>query len=144
MKTRLLATMILLILPTTALYAVDAHHPDKQGQGQSMSSQQSGDMTMEKMQAHMQKMREQMDKIRATEDPDKRAELFDEHMKSMHEGMKMMRGMGGSMMMGSKQQGAPMNNNMAMRMNRMEQHMDMMQMMMDQMVQSQDAMKETP
>lgn len=139
MKKTLLTTAMLFILPTSALYAVDSHHPEKQEQGQLMSSQQSGDMMMENMQAHMQKMNQQMDEIRATEDPDKRAELIDEHMKSMHEGMNMMRGMDGNMMMGGKQQGAPMSDDMASRMNRMEQHMDMMQMMMDQVIQTQDA-----
>ena len=141
-KVLLTATAVLFVLPSSATYAVDEHHPGKQGQGQSMSSQQGGGMMMEKMQGHMKKMMQQMDEIHKTEDPDKREKLIDEHLKTMHEGMGMMRGMGGGMMMGGKKAG-PMGDDTMMRMNKMEQRMDMMQMMMDQMVQSQEAVEKT-
>jgi hypothetical protein len=145
-KTLLTTTALLISLPMTASYAVDAHQPDQQGQGQSMSGQQGSGMMMENMQANMKTMMQQMDEIRNTEDPDKRDKLIEEHMKSMQGNMEMMRGMGGGMMMGmmgGKQQGGQMGGDMTMRMDRMEQRMDMMQMMMDQMVQSQDAVEKT-
>lgn len=80
MKKTVLTTALLLMLPASTLYAVDAHHPQQQAQAQSLSSPQGGGMPMENMQAHMQKMRAQMEEIRKTEDPDKREQLIDEHM----------------------------------------------------------------
>jgi periplasmic protein CpxP/Spy len=134
MKNALLtAIALLIILPSPTSYAADVQRPGTQGQGQSMSRQQQGSMSMEKMQAKMQQMQQQMEAIRNTEDPDKRDKLIDEHMKSMQQGMDMMSGMGGGMM----------GDDTMMRMNSMEQRMDMMQMMMDQMVQSQGAIEDT-
>lgn len=145
-KTLLTTAMIVLAMPMTSSYAVDAHHPGKQAQGLSMPAQQGGGMMTEKMQAHMKKMMQQMDEIRDTGDPDKRDKLIEEHMKSMQEGMEMMRGMGGGMMMGAmggNQKDGQMGGDMPMRMDRMEQRVDMMQMMMDQMMQSQKEAENT-
>jgi len=135
-KVHLLTVAVLLAFPQPSLYAVDAHHPEKQAQGKSMPKAgqkgMSGGM-MESMPAHMKKMMQQMQKIHKTRDPDKRDLLLEEHMQTMHEGMEMMQGMGGGMMGGD----------MPGRMDMMEQRMDMMQMMMDQMMQSREQANET-
>jgi hypothetical protein len=75
-------------------YAAEDRQPDK---NPAASRPGMGTMGMEKRMAQMQ---EQMERIRKTADPKERQKLMQEHMQSMQEGMKMMRGMGGSMMMG--------------------------------------------
>jgi len=142
-RVRLLTVAILLAFPLPSLYAVDAHHPEKQAQGKSsqMAGQKgmSGGM-MGNMQTHMKKMMQQMQEIHEARDPDKRDQLTEEHMQSMQEGMKMMKGMGGGMMMSK---GKPMGDDMRTRMDMMEQRIEMIQMMMDQMMQSREQANET-
>jgi len=147
-KMHLLTVAILLAFPLPSLYAVDAHHPEKQAQGKSMpvagQKGMSGGM-MGNMQTHMKEMMQQMQELHKTRDPDKRDLLVEQHMQTMREGMKMMQDMGGGMMMGkgnmekNKQTGGDMKTRMDM----MEQRVEMMQMMMDQMMKSREQANET-
>lgn len=128
-----------LLSPVT--FGADEHHPDEAKKGAVASKPASkglaavagGDQAG--MQQGMKRMQDQMDRIRKTTDPKERQKLLDEHFQTMMENMKVMRGMGGSMMMGGDQKGGPMKGEAGGRAGSMEQRMEMMQMMMEHMMQ---------
>ncbi len=95
MKKSILASAILACtLFTPIVFAQQETKPANQ----SMSM----DKRMDQMQGSMEKMQQQMEKRRATTDAGERQKLMQDHMQTMQENMKAMRGLGGSMMMGSQ------------------------------------------
>lgn len=99
MRNRPLAVVVVsLCLSVPAAWAVDEHHPERQGAtGQPTASAGMDEKQMLKMQDSMLKMHDQMHRIQQAKDPRERARLRQEHMKLMHEHMGMMHGPGGMM-----------------------------------------------
>ena len=107
-----IAVILLALSLSGAVYADDAHHPEKGAAGKpatttpakSMTGQE-GDMSMGMMQEDMLKMHEQMHKIMQAKDPKERERLMQAHMEMMQQQMKNMRGGMGDGMMGSGMMG---------------------------------------
>jgi hypothetical protein len=162
MKTRLLAgaTVVLVMLSSTAFADSDHHKGDGSSQGMPGMMMSGGMpmMNMDAMHEHMTKMQKTMEQIQGAGDAKARQDLMQQHMKEMQEGMGMMQGMmsdnmpkkmmgqmGGEHKMPGKIKGPgprammdddAMENSetLTKRHNMMKQRMDMMQGMMGQMM----------
>jgi len=127
MKKMILATaLISFAIFTSAVWAVDSHHPTDD------TTQAIEHMTMDKTSPTATDLGKMREKIEHESDPAKRQDLMHQHMEMMREGMKMMSRMGG------ENQGMSHDGNeqmsMEKRMAMMEQKMAMMENMMSNMM----------
>ena len=175
MKKLLISNIVAgLLLGAPAIYAEDAHHPEKGGTPAAKSAPAktappkqpaatdkaagTGDSTaagaqMGKAQERMKQAQALMGKLRETKDPAERKKLMQQHTLAMRDTMGMMRGMKMEMMGGGQGMGMGMMNQSAgsakmegmMPMHQMmEERMEMMQMMMEQLIERQGQQSAQP
>lgn len=126
MKKMILTVSVLsMLVMSTPLLAVEAHHPESQ------SMPIAARMDAGKMDVSVQQMQQMRKKIETEKNPAARKELMRQHMRMMKDGMNMMTMMGGQGGMMTEQKNTasmPMADRMAM----MEKKMSMMEKMMSQ------------
>jgi len=168
MKKLLISSIVAgLFAGVPAVYADDAHHPEKGGVPAAKSAPEksaspkqtaapdkamkgadgsgAADMQMGKAQERMKQAQALMAKLRETKDPAERKKLMQEHTQAMRDTMGMMREMkmdmmGGGQGMGmmSQGKGQAQTGDMMNMHKMMEGRMGMMQMMMEQMLDRQE------
>ncbi len=96
------AGVAVLVIGLGAVWADDAHHPEKTGtpvKAPTAKAEGAAPPSMPMMQEHMLQMQQQMEKIQNSKDPAEKDKLMQEHMQAMLAHMKMMQGMMSSGMM---------------------------------------------
>ena len=99
MKAILITTLVSGLALAPAVFANDAHHPDKDRPAMSAASpsgQLPADQTASLMQENVKRMQEQLENVRRAKDPAERERLLAEHQQTMRENM----ALGHSMMQG--------------------------------------------
>jgi len=165
MKKLLISSIVAgLFTSVPAVYADDAHHPEKGGAPAAKSAPEksmlpkqpaspekamssagdsgAADAQMAKAQERMKQAQALMGKLREAKDPAERKKLMREHTQAMQDTMGMMRGMkmgmGQGMGMMGQGKGQAQTGGMMNMHTMMEGRMEMMQMMMEQMLDRQE------
>lgn len=105
MKSILITTLVSGLALAPAVFANDAHHPDRDRSAMSAASpagQLPADQAARLMQENVKRMQEQLENVHRAKDPAERERLLAEHLQTMHENMALGRSMmqGGSAGMG--------------------------------------------